>query len=128
MAAALPLLQTEFEVALPQGYVDERGNLHRHGVMRLATALDEVAPLADPRVQANQAYLGILLLSRVLVRLGDIRPVPPPVVEALFAGDFAYLQDLYVRVNDFGTSQVETECPSCGGHLTLDLAGERSQS
>jgi len=119
------LLQTEYEFALPQSYVDERGNLHRHGVMRLATALDEVEPLADPRVEANQAYLGILLLSRVLVRLGDIRPVPPSVVGALFSGDFSYLQDLYVRLNDLGTTLVETECPSCGGRFTLDVSPAR---
>jgi hypothetical protein len=123
--AAAPLFQTEYEFTLPYGYVDEQGNLQRYGVMRLATARDEVEPLADPRVQANQAYLGILLLSRVLVRLGDIRPVEPSVVEGLFSGDFAYLQDLYVRVNDLGTSLVETQCPSCGGRLTLDLAAER---
>lgn len=123
--AAPALLQTEYEFALPHGYVDEQGNLQRHGVMRLATALDEVEPLSDPRVQANQAYLGILLLSRVLVQLGDFRPVPPAVVEGLFSGDFAYLQDLYVRLNDVGTTLVEAQCPNCGGHLTLDLTAER---
>jgi hypothetical protein len=117
------LLRTEFEFTLPNGYVDARGDLHRQGVMRLATALDEVAPLGDPRVQANEAYLGILLLSRVLVRLGSMHPVPPEAIEGLFSGDFAYLQDLYVRMNDHGTSQVEAECPHCGGFLSVDMAG-----
>ncbi len=119
---AAPLLQTEFAFTLPCGYVDDLGTMHRDGMMRRATALDEVAPLGDPRVQANQAYLGILLLSRVLLRLGSIAPVSPTVVEGLFSGDFAYLQDLYVRVNDAGTTLVETECPDCGGRFTLDLA------
>jgi len=123
--AAPPLLQTEYGFSLPFGYVDAQGNLQRDGVMRLATALDEVEPLADPRVQTNQAYLGILLLSRVLLRLGEIEPVEPAVIEGLFSGDFAYLQDLYVRVNDSGTSLVETQCPACGGRFALDLAAER---
>lgn len=120
--AAAPLLQTEYAFTLPCGYVDAQGTLHRDGVMRLATALDEVEPLADPRVHANQAYLGVLLLSRVLVRVGTVAPVSPAVVEGLFSGDFAYLQDLYVRVNDTGSTLVETECPTCGGRFTLDLA------
>lgn len=115
------MLQTEYEFSLPCGYLDERGDLHRHGVMRLATALDEVEPLRDPRVSSNQAYLSILVLSRVLIRLGEISPVPPVLVERLFSADFAYLQDLYVRVNELGTSMVETECPSCGTHFQLDL-------
>ena len=116
------LLRTELEFTLPNGYVDARGDLQRQGVMRLATARDEVEPLGDPRVQANEAYLGILLLSRVLVRLGTIAPVPPEVVEELFSGDFTFLQDLYVRINDHGTSRVDAECPHCGGYLSVDVA------
>lgn len=122
MMATAPLLRTEFEFTLPCGYIDERGDLHRQGIMRLATALDEVEPLRDPRVQANQAYLAILLLSRVVTRLGDISPVQPSVIERLFSADFAYLQDLYVRVNDADDSLIETECPSCGARFALDLA------
>src|SRR5712691_4887831 len=104
MALAQPatLLRTEVEFTLPLGYVDQAGTLHRQGVMRLATAFDEVQPLQDPRVQSNQAYLSILLLSRVLVKLGTVSPVPPAVVEGLFSADFAYLQDLYVRLNVTG--------------------------
>jgi hypothetical protein len=91
--------------------------------MRLATALDEIEPLRDSRVRLNQAYLSILILSRVITRLGEISPVQPAVVEGLFSTDFTYLQDLYVRVNDLGTTLVETECPSCGTHFSVDLAG-----
>lgn len=116
------MLQIEFDFALPHGYVDERGNLHRNGIMRRATALDEVDPLRDPRVKANEAYLGILLLSRVIVRLGDLRPVSPAVVEALFASDYLYLQDLYLRINDDASSLVETQCPTCGARFALDLS------
>src|SRR6266566_6055430 len=120
------MLQTEFEFTLPRGYIDTQGNLHRRGTMRLATALDEIEPLQDARVRANEAYLSVLLLSRVVTRLGDISQVSPAIVEKLFSADLAYLQDLYIQVNDVGTSLVETQCPSCGTRFALDLAGELS--
>jgi phage FluMu protein gp41 len=120
------MLQTEREFTLPCGYVDEQGNLHRQGTMRLATALDEVEPLRDPRVRANEAYLGVLLLSRVVTRLGDIGPVSPAIVERLFSADFAYLQELYLRMNDVESGPVETQCPDCGRRFALDLAGASS--
>jgi hypothetical protein len=115
-------LRTEYQFTLPCGFVDERGDLHRGGVMRLATALDEVEPLRDPRVRGNEAYLSILLLSRVVVELGAISPVSPAVVERLFATDFTYLQNLYERVNQADSGLVETECPTCGTRFALDLA------
>jgi hypothetical protein len=118
----MSLLQTEFEFTLPHGYVDPAGNLHRQGVMRLAAALDEVEPLQDARVRANEDYLPILLLSRVLLRLGDIAPVRPSVVEELFASDFAYLQELYLRVNEDESGLIETECPTCGKRFVIDLS------
>jgi hypothetical protein len=120
-AALLP--RTEIEFTLPLGYVDETGRVHRDGAMRLATALDEVQPRADPRVISNQAYVSILLISRVLTRLGSISPVPVQVVERLFSADFAYLQDLYMRVNDAGGTLAETECPACGTRFAVDTAG-----
>jgi hypothetical protein len=125
MALAQPakLLRTEVEFTLPLGYVDQGGTLHRQGVMRLATAFDEVQPLQDARVQANQAYLSILLLSRVVVKLGALSPVPPAVIEGLFSADFAYLQDLYVRLNEPGGTLAETRCPECGTQFTVDVAG-----
>jgi len=123
LAQAPHLLRTEVEFTLPLGYVDRAGTLHRQGVMRLATAGDEIQPLQDARVQANQAYVGILLLSRVLVRLGSISPVPPAVVEGLFSADFAYLQDLYVRLNEPGGTLADTRCPECGAQFTIDVAG-----
>jgi len=106
-------LQTEFQFTLPKGYVDAEGNLHRQGTMRLATAMDEIAPLRDPRVTGNQAYLAVILLARVVTRLGSLADVNTRVVEGLFSADFAYLQDFYQRVNENGAAKVETTCPEC---------------
>jgi hypothetical protein len=116
------MLQTECEFTLPCGYVDEGGTLHRDGVMRRSTALDEVEALQDARVRANEAYLCVVLLSRVLTRLGDVDPVTPEDVERLFSADFVFLQDLFVRLNDIGGDLAETECPSCGAHFAIDLS------
>ena len=115
------VLQTEFDFTLPRGYVDADGNLHRHGVMRLATALDEIEPLADSRGRANESYLAILLLSRVVTRLGSVAPISPAIIEGLFSSDFAYLQDLYLRLNDDGSRWIETQCPTCNTRFELDL-------
>lgn len=94
-------LQTEFPFTLPKGYVDDHGTLHRHGTMRLATARDEIQPLRDARVKENEAYLTVILLSRVITNLGDLDQVTPKTVEGLFAADLAYLQDVY-RIINFG--------------------------
>jgi hypothetical protein len=117
------LLRREVDFTLPLGYVDVGGTLHRQGVMRLATAADEIQPLQDPRVLANPAYIGVLLLSRVVVRLGSISPVTPGVVEGLYSADFAYLQDLYVRLNEPGAALADTRCPECGTQFTIDVSG-----
>jgi hypothetical protein len=93
------MLQTEYEFTLPLGYVDQNGDLHRDGTMRLATAADEILPLKDPRVRSNEAYLIVILLSRVIDQLGTLSEVTPKVIEGLFAADVAYLQDLYNRIN-----------------------------
>src|SRR5579871_2962535 len=93
-------LQTEFEFVLPKGFLDEQGSLHREGTMRLATAIDEIAPLRDPRVRTNEAYLVVILLSQVITRLGSYTKVTPQMVEKFFATDLAYLQDLYQRINE----------------------------
>ncbi|UCC86437.1 MAG: hypothetical protein JSV81_16520 [Anaerolineales bacterium] len=114
-------LQTEFEFNLPRGYIDGDGNLHRQGVMRLATALDEIAPLRDLRVRSNQAYLVIILLSRVIVRLGSLSQVTTGVIENLFAADLAYLQAFYRQINEQGTSRVTVTCPECSAKHEVDL-------
>jgi hypothetical protein len=112
----------EFEFELPQGYVDGQGNTHRQGVMRLATARDEIEPLGDPRVEANEAYLVILLLSRVITRLGNLTAVTPQVVEGLYAADLAYLQEVYQRLNAPQPVVVNAACPSCGTTFPLQVA------
>lgn len=93
-------LQTEFEFTLPRGYVDKSGTLHRKGRMRLATAFDEIAPLRDPRVKANQAYIVIILLARVLTQLGTVEVIDTEVIENLFTADLAFLQDFYRSINE----------------------------
>lgn len=94
-----PSFQTEIEFELPRGYVDGAGMLHRRGVMRLATAADEILPLRDPRVTQNEAYLTVIVLARVIVRLGALTDIHTGIIEGLFAGDLAYLQRLYERFN-----------------------------
>ncbi len=116
------MLQTEYEFTLPCGFVDDDGTLHRDGVMRLSTALDEVEAAQDARGRANEAYQSILLLARVVTRLGDLSPVETHVIERLFSADFVYLQELFVRVNGVPDEIVETECPSCGARFPIDLA------
>lgn len=91
--------QTEVEFELPKGYVDEEGTLHRRGVMRLATAADEILPLRDPRVQQNEAYLAVIVLARVIVSLGTLADVHTGTIEGLFASDLAHLQRLYEQLN-----------------------------
>jgi hypothetical protein len=91
--------QTEVEFELPKGYVDETGALHRRGTMRLATAADEILPLRDPRVQQNEAYLAVIVLARVITRLGSVPDVDTSVIEGLYASDLAYLERLYESLN-----------------------------
>ncbi len=107
------MLQTEFTFTLPKGYVDLEGNIHREGTMRMATAMDEIVPMRDPRVKTNEAYLTILLLARVITRLGTLRQINTGVIEGLFAADLSYLQDLYRQINENGHTQVEVVCPHC---------------
>lgn len=107
------MMQTEYEFTLPVGYVDQSGELSQDGVMRLATAADEILPLKDPRVQANQAYLIIILLSRVITRLGNHSEINPKTVEGIYAEDLAYLQDFYNRINTTGKSTMNCICPKC---------------
>jgi hypothetical protein len=120
------MLQTEYPFTLPIGYVDPDGTLHKEGTMRLATAFDEIGPLKDPRVQSNPAYLLVILLSRVVTRLGTLERINPKTIEAFYAGDLAYLQDMYGRVNGNGHNRVRAQCPHCEKpfELELDTTGE----
>jgi hypothetical protein len=115
------MFKTEHEFTLPMGYLDSEGTLHREGIMRLATAADEILPLKDPRVQKNQAYLAVILLSRVVTRLGGVDPVTPAVIEGLFAADLEYLQHLYNDINRVESGPGIT-CPQCLHSFSLEDA------
>jgi hypothetical protein len=120
------MLQTEFDFVLPKGYIDDSGNLHREGTMRLATAMDEILPLRDPRLRNNEAYLVVILLSQVITRLGTLPKVTPTMVERFFAADITYLQDLYRQINDVDVRRMTMTCPHCGQEFEeeVPLLGE----
>ena len=118
------MLQTEFPFTLPHGYLDSAGTLHREGVMRMATAYDEIAPLKDSRVRSNPGYLVLILLARVVTKLGEVESLNPKVMESLFAGDLAYLQDLYQRINHNGHNRVAVTCPHCQEAFEVELASQ----
>jgi hypothetical protein len=116
------MFATEHEFELPNGFVDAQGNLHRKGTMRLATAADEILPMKDPRVQGLPAYLIVILLSRVIVKLGSVEQVNPGVVEGLFAADMSFLQDLYNRINGLDLKSRSARCPQCGRELVVETS------
>lgn len=105
--------KTEYEFSLPKGYVDKEGTLHTKGVMRLATAADEILPMRDPRVQQNPGYLTIILLSRVVERLGSLEMINTNVIEGLYTADLAYLQEIYERINQMDQANFKVTCPHC---------------
>jgi phage FluMu protein gp41 len=119
-----PGIRTEYPFVLPRGYVDEHGTIHRDGIMRLATARDEISTQTDPRVRQNPAYLTVLLLSRTITRIGQVNQPDTLVIENLFASDLAFLQDLYRRINQEGHTEVAVDCPACGQSFTVDVAGD----
>ena len=113
-------IQTEFPFTLPIGYVDSSGDVHKKGVMRLATAMDEIVPLRDPRVKNNSAYLSIILLARVITQIGTHEEVNTGVIENLFSADLAYLQDFYRRINETGSSAIHVTCPECKAEFDVE--------
>jgi hypothetical protein len=114
--------ETVFRFTLPHGYVDAEGRTHREGIIRLATALDEIESVAHPRVEANEAYLPVILMSRVVTQLGDLTEVTPQVIEGLFAADLAYLEDVYLRLNSHESVIVGAMCPHCDTRFQLRVA------
>lgn len=113
--------QTEVKFTLPKGYIDENGELHREGVMRLATAADEILPLRDPRVQQNPGYLSIILLTRVVTKLGTLPAIDTKVIENLFTADLSYLQNLYQTINAIEPVKISATCPSCGKTYSMEV-------
>lgn len=118
-------LRTEFEFELPRGYVDSHGTVHRHGAMRLSTAKDELIPLRDLRVRENPPYLSVVLLGRVITRLGTLSEVHDGIVENMFASDLAFLQDFYQQINAEGHTRAAVTCPSCAESFEVELGGSR---
>jgi hypothetical protein len=114
-------MKSEYAFTLPKGLVDSEGNVHREGTMRLATARDEIEPLRDPLARQNEAYLGVLLLARVVTRIGDLTEITPEVVEELYAADFDHLQRLYERINTDGEAVGAVTCPHCSQAFEVDL-------
>lgn len=113
--------ETQVEFELPRGYVDKNGEIHKRGVMRLANAADEIVPLNDPRVKMNPGYLSILLLERVITKLGKLKKVDAPVIESLFTADMAYLQDLYQKINAVEPSVAAVSCPKCAHEFRYEI-------
>ena len=114
--------QTEYDFELPRGFVDENGNLHRRGTMRLATAADEILPMRDQRVQQNPGYLTIILLARVITKLGDLRAVDTKTIERMFTADLAFLQNFYREINETEKLTVQAVCPKCDHEHEVDIS------
>lgn len=123
--SSVDTLRTEFEFELPRGYVDDAGVVHRRGSMRLSTARDELVPLRDVRVRENPAYLSVVLLGRVITRLGTLPMVHDGIVENMFASDLAFLQDFYEQINAEGHTLASVTCPNCAQDFEIDLGGSR---
>lgn len=121
---------TEYQFCLPKGYIDDDGNLHQKGVMRLANAGDEINSTKDSRVQTNPAYLSVIVLSRVITKLGTLPEgsINPKLIEKLFISDFAYLRSFYENVNANGNSKISTVCPKCENKIEVDIASNSSGS
>lgn len=111
--------QTEYPFELPRGYVDGTGMVHKKGIMRLATAADEIIPMKDPRVQQNPSYISIILLARVITRLGDLSHIDTRVIENLFTADLAFLQEFYQKINETEPVTIQAVCPHCNEQIQV---------
>lgn len=119
-------LATEFKFILPKGLVDPEGKIHRQGVMRLATAKDEICVRQDRRVRDNSAYEVLVMLARVITTLGELSSLTPDLLENLFTQDLAYLREFYNRINQQENASIMVKCPQCNSdfNVELELAGE----
>ena len=111
-----------FDFTLPKGLVDDQGKAHRHGIMRLATAKDEIQVQSDRLVQQNPAYRSLVMLSRVITQLGDLPEVRLEHLENLFTSDIAYLREFYDRINQQGNAQLQVQCPQCASEFRVELS------
>ncbi len=119
-------MNTKFNFILPRGLVDPQGGVHRQGVMRLATAKDEIHVQKDSRVQRDPAYGMLVMLSQVITHLGSLSSVTPELLEELFTRDLAYLREFYNRINQQGNAYIPVQCPQCSNQFSaeLSLSGE----
>lgn len=113
--------ETEYAFTLPKGFKDISGNVHREGIMRLANAGDEIFPLSDERVRKNKGYLTIILLARVITKLGNLPTVDTGIIEKLYTVDLAYLQDLYRRINSMEMPVYNGVCPHCNKGIEIPV-------
>lgn len=120
--SGLPELVSEFSFTLPRGLVDGAGQVHREGRMRLATGRDELVVLRDRQAQTYPGYDTLVMLSRVITRLGSLERVTSEQLEGLFTQDLGYLREFFNRVNQQGTAMVPVHCPQCDHNFTLELA------
>jgi len=119
-------IHTEFDFTLPKGLLDAEGNLHRQGLMRLATAKDEIIVQKNRAAQENTVYAAIVMLSQVITRLGNLTDITPNLLENLFSRDLAYLREFYNQINQQGDAYIPVQCPQCNSsfQVELSLAGE----
>jgi hypothetical protein len=116
------MFKTEHDFILPIGFMDSQGLMHREGTMRLITAKDEIEVANESKVRRNPAYLSVLLLARVITRLGRMTEITPDTIESLFQTDFNFLQELYNRVNQGANTQVDFTCPHCNAGKQVELS------
>lgn len=114
-------LSTQLSFTLPRGLVDNSGVAHRQGIMRLATARDELVAYKHRHVQAYPEYLMLVLLSQVVIQLGTLESVSPDDLENLLTQDLAYLRELYNRMNQTGSAQLPVQCPQCSHQFQTEL-------
>jgi hypothetical protein len=114
-------MKSEYAFTLPRGLVHRDGSVPRVGTRRLAPARDEIEPLRQPEVRANEAYLAVLLLARTVTRIGEFTEITPELVEGLYAADFDHLQRLYERINTNGEAVGVVACPAGAQQFEVDL-------
>lgn len=112
----------EIPFTLPHGYTDSAGVTHREGMMRLANANDELAPLVDRRVRENSSHLSVVILSLVITRLGTMGRPDPAVIESLFPAGCQTPSDSPHRScrRERAQRTVMTTTQHFNGSLTLD--------
>lgn len=107
-------IECEFAFKLPKGYRDAQGEIHKEGVMRLATAADEIIPMKDIRVRENPEYASVLILARVITKLGTLTEITTDVIENLYTSDINFLQNMYQTINEMEEPMISVRCPHCG--------------